>query len=871
MRKLSTRAAAFVLATVVAGSASHALGVKGEGPAPGARPLAQDAPAQVSIKTPTLECVLSRDEHYNAVLLAVPDNPPLRTSDRLAVDLGEEGDEEQLDTHVKRETARGAVYETLSHDRHFAYEKRVAVHENEPCLKLSHKVTYTSGRLAEPEVRWKVRLHSFGFPPEIDRYVTGKARGAVAGTLPGPSRRDLYLRNWVCLYSSVSNSGFLLVFPDRRFRWRFCPQPRTLTVYDVGHWRFSDEFKPGHWLAQECWVAAYRGGDPAAQADRYIRTILAREKEDPDLKYAFPYQYRGFADGSAVLSDNEELLLWSQDPGALVYPDSRPAPAKSAAIRLSAARNECEPCQVVLTPRRDFRAASVTVTDLEGPGGRISAARLDVRFAAYVHVRRARAEDIEQEAYKAYVEKQKLTTSQQREDWAFPLFAAEIPDHERIGLREPRYFGKAYAAGAIPDVLYGADAVELTRGTNCPVLITVRVPPDARAGVYQGDVVVREDGRVAARAPLRLRVWDFTVPSMSSMRTMFQLWGGVVREHRRAYVRNVAEHKVGVHNLGRTTYPAVKLVDGRLEVDFAVFDEWMHYCLDELGMRDFRAPHLQLGGGHKHVRPFAGTLLPGSEEHARVMREYIRTLRAHLTEKGWLQRFVCYLFDEPDAERRALVEKVAPLIHEEFPEAKRFMANWHVKGTEGVVDALCPGFGYYDSPYRHYNVVNNPESLERARAEGKELWWYNPSGCLGKQPIADRMIPWLAYRYGVTGQFLYAIHRPALHLETLGHANYIYAGRDGPLDSLRWEMVRDGMEDYEYALLLEKALRRRREGEADGGAADALRREGGNALSAFAHYVIDSRKIETDPAGAAEIRRRMGECIEKLARATTAP
>jgi hypothetical protein len=41
-------------------------------------------------------------------------------------------------------------------------------------------------------------------------------------------------------------------------------------------------------------------------------------------------------------------------------------------------------------------------------------------------------------------------------------------------------------------------------------------------------------------------------------------------------------------------------------------------------------------------------------------------------------------------------------------------------------------------------------------------------------------------------------------------ASWVYPGENGPLDSIRWEMMREGIEDFEYFFLLAKLLKEKR-------------------------------------------------------------
>jgi len=57
------------------------------------------------------------------------------------------------------------------------------------------------------------------------------------------------------------------------------------------------------------------------------------------------------------------------------------------------------------------------------------------------------------------------------------------------------------------------------------VLVDIHVPANAAAGVYKGTLNVT--GGAAAQVPVTLTVWDFAVPSTSSLRSAFGMtWNG---------------------------------------------------------------------------------------------------------------------------------------------------------------------------------------------------------------------------------------------------------------------------------------------------------------------------------------------------------
>jgi hypothetical protein len=78
-----------------------------------------------------------------------------------------------------------------------------------------------------------------------------------------------------------------------------------------------------------------------------------------------------------------------------------------------------------------------------------------------------------------------------------------------------------------------------------------------------------------------------------------------------------------------------------------------------------------------------------------------------------------------------------------------------------------------------------------------------------------------------------------------------------PISSVRWENLRDGVEDYEYFVLLDE-LRRKRE------LPQALRKEVERALQVPEEISKDLTRFTTDPRLLLDHRRKVAGLIEKL-------
>ncbi|HOW19390.1 MAG TPA: DUF4091 domain-containing protein, partial [Phycisphaerae bacterium] len=120
----------------------------------------------------------------------------------------------------------------------------------------------------------------------------------------------------------------------------------------------------------------------------------------------------------------------------------------------------------------------------------------------------------------------------------------------------------------------------------------------------------------------------------------------------------------------------------------------------------------------------------------------------------------------------------------------------------------------------HSRRHGEPGEDHQRQQAGDELWFYTCLGPQGEyanrfieQPlIKTRLLHWINFKYGATGYLHWGYnhwgnHDPyrqlaipwdggAQHLPA-GDAWIVYPGKEGPLDSIRFEAMRDGIVDYE--------------------------------------------------------------------------
>ncbi len=281
---------------------------------------------------------------------------------------------------------------------------------------------------------------------------------------------------------------------------------------------------------------------------------------------------------------------------------------------------------------------------------------------------------------------------------------------------------------------------------------------------------------------------------------------------------------------------------------WARWDEAMARAVDAHHFNSFMVRIPGMGGGTFHSRHEPSMLGHGenSPEYKAAFGNYCKALEEHLREKDWLDEAFVYWFDEPDPKDYAFVLNGFLRLKAAAPRIRRMLTEQPEAALAGGPDIWCPCTPQYDH-----------EKAKARRNEGESFWWYvctgpkapyctlfidhpatelrvwlwqtwerriegilvwqtnywtsdaaYPDSAKPQNPYEDpmgwtsgydtpagRKIPW----GNGDGRFIYPP-------EAAADGNPAEAVMDGPVDSIRWEMLRDGVEDYEYLDLLKRHI-----------------------------------------------------------------
>ena len=292
-----------------------------------------------------------------------------------------------------------------------------------------------------------------------------------------------------------------------------------------------------------------------------------------------------------------------------------------------------------------------------------------------------------------------------------------------------------------------------------------------------------------------------------------------------------------------------KAPDDKAEVvfDWKAWDAAITQAIEKYHFNSFLVSVPGLGGGTFHSRTagMLGGYAMGTPEHRALFRAWCSQMRAHLVEKGWLDKAVVYPFDEPAEKDYGFVIDQLRLLKEDFPGLRRMVPMNLGAAPEfvGYIDYWCPILSAFNPTFAH----------ERQKAGDISTWYI----CVGPRapyiasfidrPATDlRVWLWQTWQNQVEGILIWqtnywnsskvypeGLQNP--YLDTMswndgygtqvgekrpwaaGDGRFIYPPEacfdgsqgpvlDEPVSTIRLEVQRDGIEDYEYLVLLKRLL-----------------------------------------------------------------
>jgi hypothetical protein len=230
-------------------------------------------------------------------------------------------------------------------------------------------------------------------------------------------------------------------------------------------------------------------------------------------------------------------------------------------------------------------------------------------------------------------------------------------------------------------------------------------------------------------------------------------------------------------------------------------------------------------------------LLKGSDEQI----QYWRQVAEHFKQKGWFDRLFNYLWDEPNKNEFGQMAVLGRVVRQAAPDVKNLVTAPLHSDWIDFIDIWTPVINCFERrQLRDYCEMTVPWSgYDSEIARGKKLWWYQacsshgcnivggeyfrgwPTYVIDSDAVRNRIMEWLTWKYGMQGELYFSTDEAYGEKDPWKDVNLFAGNGDGtlfypgvpnviggtshiPIESIRLKLIREGLEDYEYLVMLSK-------------------------------------------------------------------
>ena len=407
---------------------------------------------------------------------------------------------------------------------------------------------------------------------------------------------------------------------------------------------------------------------------------------------------------------------------------------------------------------------------------------------------------------------------------------------EGCGHRKPEDFKVALVADAIDEV----KKMHIKTKTTRPVWVSVDVPRDVAAGNYDGKLVVYTGEQKAIECDVSIRVADVALPSPSEWSYHLDLWQNpyaVARFHNAelwsdehfAHMKPLITMLAGAGQKVITTtlidkpwngqtedaFGAMinwtKLEDGNWEYDYTIFDKWVAFS-QECGITQQINCYSMIPWGNKFFyfdqsKNNRDSIIaePGSEAYAAHWKPFLVDFARHLKENNWFDKTSIAMDERPVEAMQGAIN----LVKSTVPGMKISLAGgYHEEIQEDIYD-LCIASG----------EKMPKDVMEKRIRQEKPTTYYTccveayPNNFTFSPPAESTWQAWHAANKGYTGYLRWAynswVKDPFLDSRFRSWpAGDTYLVYPEARTSIRFERIREGIQDYEKIALLREKTRK---------------------------------------------------------------
>ena len=390
----------------------------------------------------------------------------------------------------------------------------------------------------------------------------------------------------------------------------------------------------------------------------------------------------------------------------------------------------------------------------------------------------------------------------------------------------------------VEDVIDNARKIDLKARRTYPVWVSIDVPFDAKPGMYSGEFVITFEGDNILSFDIKLEILNLVLPDPAEWSFHLDLWQNpwsVARYHsveswseehwqllepilrmladagQKCLTATIVHHPWN----GQTFDPYGSMitwnhaVNGDWTFDYTLFDRWVRFgekcgitkainCYSMIPWGYVFHYYDSETGDFKSVKAVAGT-----EEYNEMWTAFLRDFVSHLKNQGLFEKTVIAMDERPVED----MLKVISLVHSVAPGLKIALAGGDHKEL-------------YDEIHDYCFLIKHrldPELIRQRKQRGQPTTFYvcctpfRPNTFTISPLYESAFMGWYAFAKGYSGFLRWAanswvldpLHDSSYDKWQSGDTFLIYPG---PRSSLRFERLREGIQDYEKLHIITSAL-----------------------------------------------------------------
>ena len=409
----------------------------------------------------------------------------------------------------------------------------------------------------------------------------------------------------------------------------------------------------------------------------------------------------------------------------------------------------------------------------------------------------------------------------------------------------------------VADPLYKLASIDVPSYTSQPIWITIKTPKNIPSGKYTGLLSLKGNNQEIITKKISVKLIDGIGDSLDEFFLDmwfnpyaianfygYPLWGKKHWEMVKIYLKDLASR--GNKTITTTIVDSPWLIesldkslksqnyspygsmvkwirteDGGWNFDYSIFDKYVQTSI-EIGVSEI-------------INAFSMTNFSGKERlyffdeleqkdivvvldsitdsiYKEVWPVFLNDFKNHLKAKNWLKR--TYLsFDERPQEVMAyifdIIRKNAPEFLEKISIAGHPESDVYSRGALSISYEFFPNQNLYKKETIEV-IANRNKNNEittfylSGQPEHPNTLTYSPA-------IEAQMIPMLTLKHNVKGYVRWAycnwtdnpIKNPVFNYNQ-GDEYIVYPGKKGPISTIRWELFKEGVEDYELLALIKR-------------------------------------------------------------------